>query len=38
MIEEILSQEFIKKMEELYMKQFMLRDMEENSGQKGQRR
>lgn len=25
-LEEILSQEFVKKMESLYMKQFMLRD------------
>lgn len=30
-LEEILSQEFVKKMESLYMKQFMLRDFDNDS-------
>lgn len=34
-LEEMLSQEFVKKMESLYMKQFMLRDFEGSSKQVG---
>lgn len=34
-LEEILSQQFVKKMESLYMKQFMLRDFDNDTSKQG---
>ena len=37
-LEEIIAKEFVKKMENLYMKQFMLRDFDENTQKIGENR